>query len=760
MFFKRSFQKNRELPNKSSILNTWFFSYVAVLALIVALIIASESMYMDFIRKIILQEKETQITAFSESMDLLTEECELFAMRLAGDKNFKEAYMGDLSSMVTHLRIGELTDSYKANLTSVDEYYVYVKNSNAIINSKGFITNTYEYYNFYYANTDLSYNDWLNEYLNCRFSDYHVYLQYESANAKKNISKFCYTLPMMPVNGTEATIVVIMDADSYMKKLQEMGNNIDMSILIYADNGNRYFSLGDSVPSDRQLSELEKSNGFIEGVIDGKKVVMNKVGSNTTSWKYAFVVPRNIFWDKAIIVKRLSIIVVLLIAVLGLAGVYLITRYNYKSMADIIKKIEKKISAGNISSMNEYEIISHVVDVTSQLSDKVKKQEIMARNSEISALMLGISNYSMRFDTEKYIKMFASNYYISIVFSTAAFDKLFESENMSDSDRLNSMNFIIRNIFTELMEPYGSIDYANMENITFLFSPKCENLSLALQIAQREAEKTVNAVYEYFDIEVICGVSNLHESVVNISVTYIEALSAVNKMSVSACKGAFLYSEIEAAQKNYYYSTEQEQRLISLLSKGEYEDALSQINDVINMNTNILSSKNLKQALLTDIAGTIIKVALRIGYNIDGEQLMQYIQSDLYSATAKLFSEHVDGICKFIHEKNSCHPDILIEKADKILKENFRNVDFNVAILADMLDISANYLSTVYKKKTNENLLDKIRNMRVEEAKILIKESAANFEQIAKLSGFGSITTFNRVFKKTTGMSPGQYRDL
>ena len=757
MFLKKNFL-NKKLPNKRSILNTWFFSYVAVLALIIVLIVVSESMYMDFIKRITIKEKETQIKAFSENMDLLTEECELFAMRLANDKNFKDAYTGDLSSMKTHLLIGELTNSYTINMKSVDDYYIYVKDKDTVINSKGFITNSYEYYNFYYANTDVSYNDWLNNYLNCRFSDYHVYLDYE--NTKKNISKFCYTLPLKPVNGTDASIVVIIDSDRYIKRLYELESNISTNVLIYSDNGNRYFSMGDLLPSDRQLNKLENSSGFVEANIDGEKVVMSKVESDATSWNYAFVIPHSVFWERVIVVKRLSILIVLLIAALGVAGVYLITRYNYKSMAVIIKKIEKKISDKNINSKNEYEIISHIVDVTSQLSTKVKKQELQARNSEISALMLGLSNDSTRVNTDKYRKMFASNYFVGIVFSTAAFSKLFESEDMSDSDRLSSMNFIIKNIFTELMEPYGTIDSADMDNIVFLFSPKEENLSHASAIAQREAEKTIEAVYEYFNLNVMCGISTMHETAANICITYIEALSTANMMSEAEGKGVFLYSDVNSTQKNYYYSIEQEQRLISLLSKGEYEESLNQISEVINMNTNILGSRNLKQALLTDIAGTIMKVSLKIGYNINGEDLLNYIQTSAYAVSDKIFAKYVDGICEFVNEKNSCHTDVLIERADRILMENYKSVDFNVAILADMLDISANYLSTVYKKKTNENLLEKIRNLRVDEAKTLIKESTNTFEQIAKLSGFGSITTFNRVFKKVTGMSPSEYRDL
>lgn len=74
--------------------------------------------------------------------------------------------------------------------------------------------------------------------------------------------------------------------------------------------------------------------------------------------------------------------------------------------------------------------------------------------------------------------------------------------------------------------------------------------------------------------------------------------------------------------------------------------------------------------------------------------------------------------------------------------------------------MNANYLSTLYKRKTNKNILDNIQSMRINEAKRLIKENGMSLEKIADAAGFGSFTTFNRVFKKVTGVAPSIYRDM
>ena len=48
MFIMRNLFRRKNLPNKRSILSSWFFSYVIVLMLIIVLVAFAEKMYMNF----------------------------------------------------------------------------------------------------------------------------------------------------------------------------------------------------------------------------------------------------------------------------------------------------------------------------------------------------------------------------------------------------------------------------------------------------------------------------------------------------------------------------------------------------------------------------------------------------------------------------------------------------------------------------------------------------------------------------------------
>ncbi|MBK8806560.1 MAG: AraC family transcriptional regulator [Bacteroidales bacterium] len=58
------------------------------------------------------------------------------------------------------------------------------------------------------------------------------------------------------------------------------------------------------------------------------------------------------------------------------------------------------------------------------------------------------------------------------------------------------------------------------------------------------------------------------------------------------------------------------------------------------------------------------------------------------------------------------------------------------------------------------NFTDYINSLRLDEAKLLLQNSNLKFtiEHIGLECGFGSKRTFNRVFKKSTGQKPSEFK--
>jgi len=98
-----------------------------------------------------------------------------------------------------------------------------------------------------------------------------------------------------------------------------------------------------------------------------------------------------------------------------------------------------------------------------------------------------------------------------------------------------------------------------------------------------------------------------------------------------------------------------------------------------------------------------------------------------------------------------------MDKEKPFLKE-----DLSLAMLAGKLGITANQLSQVINQKSGSNFFNFINGYRVGTVKDKFKDpalAAYSILGIAYDSGFRSKSSFNKIFKKTTGQTPLQYRN-
>ncbi|HCN49135.1 MAG TPA: AraC family transcriptional regulator [Chryseobacterium sp.] len=93
-------------------------------------------------------------------------------------------------------------------------------------------------------------------------------------------------------------------------------------------------------------------------------------------------------------------------------------------------------------------------------------------------------------------------------------------------------------------------------------------------------------------------------------------------------------------------------------------------------------------------------------------------------------------------------------------KEYYKDPELTLGDLARVLDIQPGILSQVINSKEGKNFYDYINTLRAEAFKQLLLQPESRQYTLLALAfecGFNSKTSFNRNFKKITGMSPSQY---
>lgn len=82
----------------------------------------------------------------------------------------------------------------------------------------------------------------------------------------------------------------------------------------------------------------------------------------------------------------------------------------------------------------------------------------------------------------------------------------------------------------------------------------------------------------------------------------------------------------------------------------------------------------------------------------------------------------------------------------------------NVECIADYVGRSKNYFSSQFKKDLGISFVEYLTQVRVEQARLLLKSTTMMTYEISEKVGFSDYKYFSTVFRKSTGLSPSQYR--
>ena len=120
-------------------------------------------------------------------------------------------------------------------------------------------------------------------------------------------------------------------------------------------------------------------------------------------------------------------------------------------------------------------------------------------------------------------------------------------------------------------------------------------------------------------------------------------------------------------------------------------------------------------------------------------------------------SEIIDRQERKSGEAGSKNDRLITEAIIKTLTEKIYGTTTLDEVCSGVL-FSKSHLKALFKKNTGYSIMDYYTHLKVERAKILIKEGELSISDIAELLGYASIHYFSRVFKSKTGMSPTEYK--
>ena len=109
--------------------------------------------------------------------------------------------------------------------------------------------------------------------------------------------------------------------------------------------------------------------------------------------------------------------------------------------------------------------------------------------------------------------------------------------------------------------------------------------------------------------------------------------------------------------------------------------------------------------------------------------------------------QKTDGI---VHSQK----DVIKDYIDRNYKK-----DISAKDVAGILGYSDVYFSKVFKQLFDDNFINYLTKIRIDRAKVLLKDVSFNIKEVGKSVGYADSNYFTKVFKRSVGMSPSEYRN-
>lgn len=206
---------------------------------------------------------------------------------------------------------------------------------------------------------------------------------------------------------------------------------------------------------------------------------------------------------------------------------------------------------------------------------------------------------------------------------------------------------------------------------------------------------------------------------------------------------------------------------------GEASDgmeALAQIDslhpDIVIMDINIPIMNGLKVIQLSRIKHPDIAFVIVSGYDdfsyCREDLRLQITDYILKPVNYEEFGTSIDNLKISLYEKRiSDEPEQSEERVINVITRYLQkhlSEEMSLSVLADEFHLNPQYISRLFKNEIGVNFLTYLTNIRMEKAKKLLLSTALSITDVAERAGYTDYRVFTKVFKKTEGVTPSQYR--
>ncbi|AEE95693.1 transcriptional regulator, AraC family [Mahella australiensis 50-1 BON] len=755
--------------------------YLSFVLILLIGVICSALIFGYFSTKVVMQEiysaNMKALNYVVDNMNVAFESIDNITLQLSSDPGVNffsyRAFSDDYFGLK---RLSQNIDSLKVANSYLDSIYVYYKNNDAVITSPDGKMSLESFYDTLWMK-QLSFQGEIQWIFNRKFN------RPRGMNGYENKAVISY-VRYMPSGSAykNGAVIVNIDVNKLNTMLDQNGINAG-GVMIMNDNGNIVASSvkGLNIDSKTILTDIKQNktlNGYKKANLDGKYYITSYL-KDDRDWIYIMFTPMETLMDTQNMIRNIIFISTLLALFIGVILSSTFSKRLYTPLKELMSAVidgnirQNEGCRGSYCRFEEFkaiqDFVSNVIEDNELLIEENKHFESYAKEGIILGLLHGnVAINDLKADNLDFISKGFSKL-IMLVIDMDDYEELIQRYT---DDQL----FQIQHLITEICNSNILTDDNIKINVvkTYPHQWACIIVSYddsicddpyILNIAFRVAENLKAIVNTQLNLRITIGISKSATDISQIHDMYLQACEAIKYRITQGGNNIIYFGHTALAAKPLYtYPQHQEEELISALKAMDKEAAHRAVHSFINhINCYKWISHNHVYYVFAQLIGSVMRLIYGFGASATeiwdkGNIFEDLSKCQLMEDIENILIKFIDETILCIESKQNNRYAVLIDSCVEYINKHYSDKQLSVEKLSSKVYLSPAYLEKVFKEMRGQTVLDFINTVRMEKAKLMLKETNLKIEDIADKVGYNTARGFIRAFKRRESMTPGQYR--
>ncbi|TYP74103.1 helix-turn-helix domain-containing protein [Paenibacillus methanolicus] len=503
--------------------------------------------------------------------------------------------------------------------------------------------------------------------------------------------------------------------------------------------------------------------------------VLTTITSNSVGWTFESGIRAGRLLGWVSVVSYVWVILAVLTFAASIITIIWVTRRNYKPiqlMMNRIQSFQMRGSDGNAVGMDDLTLIDRALEnliVQSQDYEKEQRESAMLQRRQLFNELISGQRGEQTIHRMRKLNLLPVTGRYSVMVARLNGYEHFQTENTANEQ--NVLKFALGNVLQELalgegLQGWG--EWSAPDRIAFVFAVTDPDIPIADQLRQT-ASVARQWVGEHLRLPLSLGIGSVVEDWSRIGQSYRDALSGM-EYQFAIGREAITYSgDIPPGHSRGMFNhmqlcseCVQQFRLTNDGWRETYEDLFRQLA------TDMLKDEDI-HALMQLFIQTLTRELKDLSDTLNG-----WLEGDRIAAlTARMkdassLIEMKELLLDYLLELFDAYVAMSETKSYKTMmtemrayiQANFADPDLSLKHLSDRFQISGKYASHLFKVEYDMKFVDFLVQLRMQQAERLLADTDETVQNIALQVGYANSITFGRVFKRTTGVTPGEFRRL